>query len=95
MESKFECVVHHGGCFGQLHHADYNGAEKSWFVDPDYWSYFEIKDNLKEKLGYKVVESLWFYDPMNINGMEKVYIVTQHNHVRISTYANLTFCDGS
>jgi hypothetical protein len=24
---------------------------------------------LKEKLGYKVVESLWFYDPMNINGM--------------------------
>jgi hypothetical protein len=36
MESKFECVVHHGGCFGQLHHADYNGAEESWFVDPDY-----------------------------------------------------------
>jgi hypothetical protein len=69
MESKFECVVHHGGCFGQLHHADYNGAEESWFFDPDYWAYFDIKDNLKEKLGYKVVESLWFYDPMNINGM--------------------------
>lgn len=29
----------------------------------DYWSYFEVKDNLKE-MSYQIIEFIWFYDPM-------------------------------
>jgi hypothetical protein len=44
----------------------YKGLEEVWKVDHDFWSYFEVLSGLKN-LGYPKVESLWYYDAMDIN----------------------------
>lgn len=52
MEPRFDCVVHHSGEFSRefanFTKTGYVGLEEVWSVDPDYWSYFEILDKLKE-----------------------------------------------
>ncbi|CAK8538837.1 unnamed protein product [Lathyrus sativus] len=63
---RFECVIHHGGGFGEYNKYGYNGLEEIWHVDPDFWSYFEILGGLKN-LGYLKVESLWYYDAIDDN----------------------------
>ncbi|KAI5412440.1 hypothetical protein KIW84_057205 [Lathyrus oleraceus] len=63
---RFDCVIYHGGVFVEFNRLGYHGLEKVWQVDPDFWSYFEVLDGLKD-LGYSKVESLWYYDAMDDN----------------------------
>ncbi|CAK8568047.1 unnamed protein product [Lathyrus sativus] len=67
MEIRFKCVVHHSGEFSSefvnFTKLGYVGLEEIWNVDPDYWSYFEILDKLRE-LGYPTIDRLWYYDDM-------------------------------
>ena len=58
--------MHHGGAFDKFHHTDYHGKALSWFCELKFWSYFEILGSLKE-LGYVQVESMWHYDPKDVN----------------------------
>lgn len=66
MSDRFECVIHHGRVFVEFNILGYNGLEEVWQVDPDFWSYFEVLDELKD-LGYLKLESLWYYDAMDDN----------------------------
>lgn len=62
MEEPFSCAVHHMGYFKEFNHNGYVGEVETWDCDPDFWSYFEVLDKLKD-LCYPLICSLWYYDP--------------------------------
>lgn len=51
--------MHHGGEFAEFTKLGYKGLEEIWDVDPDFWSYFEVLNRLKD-LGYPSVDSIWY-----------------------------------
>jgi hypothetical protein len=65
-DEKFEVVVHHMGAFSEPNHLGYYGMESTWICHPDTWSYFEVLGGLKD-IGYNDLESLWYYDPHDMN----------------------------
>ncbi|CAJ2636458.1 unnamed protein product [Trifolium pratense] len=67
MDDRLEVVVHHGGWFEEFDHNGYVGADVSWFVDEDYFSYFEFVGEIKKKLKYPSIDTMWFYDPQDVN----------------------------
>ncbi|GAU44905.1 hypothetical protein TSUD_400570 [Trifolium subterraneum] len=67
MGDRLEVVVHHGGGFEEFDHNGYVGAEDSWFVDEDYFSYFEFVGEIKEQLNYPSIDTMWFYDPQDLD----------------------------
>ncbi|CAK8578760.1 unnamed protein product [Lathyrus sativus] len=68
MDSRFKCIVHHGGQFAEFTNLGYNGLEETWDVESDFWSYFKVLGGLKD-LGYPTIESLWYYDQMECNSI--------------------------
>jgi len=54
------------GSFSELNHLGYNGLEDIWICDLDVLSYFGVVGGLKEMV-YCDLESLWFYDLMDVN----------------------------
>ncbi|WJX51834.1 hypothetical protein P8452_37998 [Trifolium repens] len=67
MADKLEVVVHHGGGFEEFNHNGYVGANVRWFVDEDYFSYFEFVGEIKKELKYPTVDTMWFYDPQDLD----------------------------
>jgi hypothetical protein len=67
MADKLEVVVHHGGGFEEFNHNGYVGANVTWFVDEDYFSYFEFVGEIKKELKYPTVDTMWFYDPQDLD----------------------------
>ncbi|CAJ2642460.1 unnamed protein product [Trifolium pratense] len=67
MGDRLEVVVHHGGWFEEFDHNGYVGADVTWFVDEDYFSYFEFVGEIKKKLKYPSIDTMWFYDPQDVN----------------------------
>jgi hypothetical protein len=67
MAHKLEVVVHHGGGFEEFAHNGYVGVEVNWFVDEDYFSYFEFVGEIKEELKYPSIDTMWFYDPQDLD----------------------------
>ncbi|WJX44619.1 hypothetical protein P8452_31569 [Trifolium repens] len=67
MADKMEVVVHHGGGFEEFNHNGYVGANVSWFVDEDYFSYFEFVGEIKKELKYPTVDTMRFYDPQDLD----------------------------
>lgn len=65
-EEKFEVVVHHKGSFCEPGHLGYYGCESTWICHSDVWSYLGVLSGLKD-MGYNDLESLWFYDPLEVN----------------------------
>jgi len=65
-EEKFEVVVHHSGSFCEPGHLGYYGCESTWICHHDVWSYLGVLSGLKD-MGYNDLESLWFYDPEEVN----------------------------
>ncbi|KAK2436909.1 hypothetical protein QL285_021871 [Trifolium repens] len=67
MADKLEVFVHHGGGFEEFNHNGYVGANVRWFVDEDYFSYFEFVGEIKKELKYPTVDTMWFYDPQDLD----------------------------
>ncbi|KAK2437846.1 hypothetical protein QL285_022691 [Trifolium repens] len=67
MADKLEVIVHHGGGFEEFNHNGYVGANVSWFVDENYFSYFEFVGEIKKELKYPTVDTMWFYDPQDLD----------------------------
>src|SRR4051812_30429950 len=82
MDTRFECIVHHGVFFSEFTKLGYDGLEEIWQVDPDFWSYFEVLDALNE-LGYPDIDSLWYHDEMESNNIVELTddIGTRRMHV--------------
>ncbi|CAK8533064.1 unnamed protein product [Lathyrus sativus] len=91
MEIRFKCVIHHSGEFSKefsnFTKSGYVGLEEIWDVDPDYWSYFEILDKLRE-LGYHTIDRIWYYDDMISNDI--VQLENDKGTDRMRTIAVLT-----
>ncbi|KAI5446902.1 hypothetical protein KIW84_014665 [Lathyrus oleraceus] len=66
MTDRFQCDIRHWCVFVKFNKLGYKGLEEVLEVDPDFWGYFEILIGLKD-LGYPCMESLWYYDAMDIN----------------------------
>ncbi|CAK8575379.1 unnamed protein product [Lathyrus sativus] len=98
MEKRFQCIVHHGGEISKefSKFSKLGWLEEIWNVNPDYLSYFEILDKLKD-LGYPIVTSLWYYDEMDVNDiillenekgirrMKTIVVVTKTCHLCYSS----------
>lgn len=87
-EEKFEVVVHHMGAFAEPNHLGYRGLESTWICHPDGWSYFEVLRGLKD-MGYINLESLWYYDPQNINELIRL-----NNDVGTKRMMYISYNDG-
>ncbi|CAI8595625.1 unnamed protein product [Vicia faba] len=82
MSDRFECVFNHEGVFGVFNRLGYKGLEEIWDVDPDFWSYSEILDGLRD-LGYPKLDSLWCYDAMDDNELGLLQDAARTNRLKI------------
>jgi hypothetical protein len=87
MTHKLEVVVHHGGGFEEFNHNGYVGAHVNWFVDEDYFSYFEFVGEIKENLKYPSVDTMWFYDPQDLD--ELILLEDDMSANRMKNIANM------
>ncbi|AES92426.1 hypothetical protein MTR_4g129380 [Medicago truncatula] len=66
LEGTYKCVLHHRGHFRRFHHLEYDRLQESWYLDPDFLSYFQVLGGLKE-MGYIGIDSLRYHDPKDVN----------------------------